>query len=92
MRFAEDGHLNEYWDEIGKTASCYALKGHRHEMEDRFIIIEGHSDRTCLSLYAVLDGHGGDSIVDYAKHYLSTVLFEKLLNLKKIASNNNGKF
>ncbi len=44
-------------------------------MEDRsFSVLDFFNDNT-LSLFSVLDGHGGEKVVDYCKHYLP-ILFK----------------
>ncbi|XP_046401634.1 protein phosphatase 1L [Ischnura elegans] len=73
------------WELIEGNVAVYALQGARPRMEDRFVAKE-NIHNTGISLYAVFDGHGGEFAANYAKDNLMKTLEDKLVQLKKIAT------
>ncbi|CAH1117722.1 unnamed protein product [Phaedon cochleariae] len=69
---------------VGAVAA-YAVQGRRGKMEDRFVIND-NINNTGVALFAVFDGHGGDFAANFAKEKLAQNLFDKVIEIKDLAS------
>lgn len=56
--------------------------GHRQSMEDTYVIQQdmGIDDYIKVSLFSVIDGHGGDHCADFLKLHLEDELRQRLID------------
>ncbi|XP_026480851.1 protein phosphatase 1L isoform X2 [Ctenocephalides felis] len=78
------------WELKSSSSAAYAIQGRRPRMEDRFIINENIND-TGVALFAIFDGHGGEFAANYAKEFLIQNLFNRVVDIKNIASGKSPK-
>jgi serine/threonine protein phosphatase PrpC len=61
----------------------FQLQGKREYMEDKYIALEGFFQD--YDLYAVFDGHGGDSVAEFCRKNFASMLYIELLENNNIA-------
>lgn len=78
------------WELVNENVGMYALQGRRSTMEDRFTIVD-NLEQTCISLYGVFDGHGGDVSIKILPHNTTTYTLHSLHDDDDVccSSNNN---
>ncbi|XP_031619124.1 protein phosphatase 1L [Contarinia nasturtii] len=73
------------WEEIHDYGAVYAVQGRRPRMEDRYVMstnIKG----TDVTIFGILDGHGGEFAAVFAKEQLMQKLNKKIEEAVNIAA------
>lgn len=85
LSFFGSGDAEKSWQmKVGHIAA-YAIQGRRPKMEDRFVMND-NINNTCVGLFAVFDGHGGEFAANYAKEKLIQSMYEKVVEIKDLIS------
>uniref|UniRef100_UPI00358F41CF protein phosphatase 1L n=1 Tax=Myxine glutinosa TaxID=7769 RepID=UPI00358F41CF len=80
----EKENWSHTWEFRSGNVAVFALQGRRDHMEDRYAIIHGRSTRGTPgtrpnhAIYAVFDGHGGESAAEFVQSRLPEMLQRRL--------------
>ncbi|KAK2727980.1 hypothetical protein QYM36_008453 [Artemia franciscana] len=79
----EGSSTNEVWEAKGKKSACFALRGRRPKMEDRFTMIDSISDTEDIGIYAIYDGHGGEFAAEFIQKRMVERIRKKIEAVRK---------
>jgi len=76
---APEANSAEYGSSLDHEWGSCVMQGHRNHMEDR-VITQSYFNNL-FSLYIVFDGHGGDTVVKYAKKEFADFLLQRNMEM-----------